>query len=86
MQVEDVTGETELDEDLEEDVCEEARPSIMMRKGKGKHLLQIFLHKQPEVMITLPHIPERVTIVPNIIGCVEKLRYSENDVVDKEIF
>ena len=58
----------------------------MTRKGKGKHLLQILLHKQPEVTITLPRIPEGVIVVPNIIGCVEKLRYLERDVVDKDKF
>jgi len=34
----------------------------------------------------LPHIPKGVTILPNILGCVERLRYTNYGVVDKDKF
>ena len=37
-------------------------------------------------MITLPRIPEGVIVLPNIVGCVEKLQYSGHYVVDKDKF
>ena len=42
--------------------------------------------KQLEVMVTLPCILEGVTVLCNIVGCVEKIRYSCHDVTDKEKF
>jgi hypothetical protein len=37
-------------------------------------------------VIALPCIMEVVTILPNIIECVERLRYSYHDIEDREKF
>jgi hypothetical protein len=38
--------------------------------------------RHPDATIVLPHIPEGVQVMPNLLGCVERLRYSDHDVVD----
>ena len=57
-----------------------------MGKRNGKQSMQRSLCKQPEAAITLPHILEGVIVLPNIVGCVEKLWYSGHYVVDKDKF
>ena len=86
MQVKDVIGEPLSYEELEEERCQEAGPSTAMRKRNGKQSVQRSLCKQPEAAITLPHILEGVTVLPNILVCVEKLRYSGHDIEDKDKF
>jgi hypothetical protein len=39
-------------------------------------------HKHPDTTIILPCIPEGVQAMPTLLGCVEKLKYSDHDVVD----
>jgi hypothetical protein len=36
--------------------------------------------------LTLPRIPKGVTILPDILGCVEKLKYFDHDVTDRGNF
>ena len=80
MQVEYFIGEPDSH------ACQEAVPCTAMGNGARKQLVHISQCKQLEVMITLPCILEGVTIVPNIVGCVEKIRYSGHDVTDKDKF
>jgi hypothetical protein len=42
--------------------------------------------KQEEIPITLPHIPEGVKIFPKILGCIEKMRYADHDVAERDKF
>ena len=80
MQVEYFIGESDLD------ACQEEEPSTAMGNGNMKQSVHISQCKQLEVMITLPCILEGVTILPNIVGCIEKIRYSGHDVTDKDKF
>jgi len=80
VQVEYFIGEPDSD------ACQEARPSTTMGKWNRKQSVHISQCKQLEVMITLPCILEGVTILPNIVGCIEKIRYSGHDVIDKDKF
>jgi hypothetical protein len=66
--------------------CQEISPSKATRNGKRKQSVHISQCKQLEVMVTLPCILEGVIILCNIVGCVEKIRYSCHDVIDKEKF
>ena len=80
MQVEYFIGEPDLD------ACQEAKPSTATGNENMKQSMHITQCKQLEVMITLPCILEGVTILPNIVGCIEKIRYSGHDVIDKDKF
>ena len=80
MQVEYFIGEPNSD------ACQEAVPSTAMGNGNRKQLVHISQCKQLEVMITLPSILEGVTILPNIVGCIEKIRYSGQNATDKDKF
>jgi hypothetical protein len=40
------------------------------------------LHKQPDVTIALMCILEGVQTMPTLMGCKEKLKYSDHDVVN----
>jgi hypothetical protein len=42
--------------------------------------------RQPYATIVLQHIPEGVETMTTLIGCVEKLRYSDHNVVDARQF
>ena len=80
MQVEYFIGDTNSD------ACQEAVPSSTMRNGNRKQSMHISQCKQLEVMITIPCILEGLTILPNIVGWVEKTRYLGDDVTDKDKF
>ena len=80
MQVEYFIGELDLD------ACQEAEASTATRNGNMKQSMHISQCKQLEVMITLPCILEGVIILTNIVGCLEKIRYSGHDVTDKDKF
>jgi len=58
----------------------------MIGNTKGKHTVQRSLRKQKEAMLTLLHIPEGVTILPGILGCLDKLKYSDHDVKYMDTF
>jgi hypothetical protein len=60
--------------------------STAMGMGNRTHSVKISYCKQTKFTITLPRIPEGVIVLPNIVGCVEKLQYSSHDVVDKDNF
>jgi hypothetical protein len=40
--------------------------------------------RQPAAAIVFPHIPEWVRVLENLLGYVEKLRYSDHDVMDTD--
>jgi hypothetical protein len=42
--------------------------------------------RQDATTIVLPHIPEGVQATPNLLGCMERLRYSDHDVADVDKF
>jgi hypothetical protein len=42
--------------------------------------------RQAATTIVLPCIPEGVQAMPNLLGCVERLRYSDHDVADVDKF
>jgi hypothetical protein len=86
VQVEDVTGEPKLDSKSEEDVHQEASPSTTTEKRKGKQPMHRSSCKQEEIPITLPHIPEGVKIFPKILECIEKMRYADHDVAERDKF
>jgi hypothetical protein len=84
--VEDVTGQQDSDAEEEEDTHQEAGPSTVTMKTKGKQTVQRSPCKQKEVTLTLPCIPEGVKILPGILGCVDKLKYSDHDIADRDKF
>jgi hypothetical protein len=55
-------------------------------KDKGKQTIQRSPRKQKEVTLTLMCIPEGVTILPGILGCVDKLKYVDHDVEYRDKF
>jgi hypothetical protein len=55
-------------------------------KGKGKQQVQRSPRKQQEVTIVLPCIPTGVKVVTDLLGCVDKLCYSDHDVRDTDKF
>jgi hypothetical protein len=70
VQVEDVTGAPYSNVEEEEDAHQKEGSSIVIEKRKGKQPIWMSPHKQEEVTISLSRIPERVTILPTILGCV----------------
>ena len=80
MQVEYFIGEPDSN------ACQEVSPSKETINGKRKQSVHISQCKQLEVMIIVPCILEGLTILPNIVGWVEKIRYSGQDATDKDKF
>jgi hypothetical protein len=52
----------------------------------GKETVPRSPHKKPITTIALPRIPEGVRVPTNLLGYVEKLRYSNHDVTDTDKF
>jgi len=53
---------------------------------KGKYPITRSPCQQDATTIVLPHIPEGVRVTDNMLGCVEKIGYSNHDVTDMEKF
>jgi hypothetical protein len=81
-----VKHESGGEEEEEEKTYQEAEPSCAPVKGKGKQQVQISPHKQQEVTIVLPCIPVGVTVVTNLLGCIDNLHYLDHDVRDTDKF
>jgi hypothetical protein len=77
--VEDIT--IQLDSDMERRHMEVGTSSQHPR-GKGKHPMARSLCGQPDATIILSFIPEGVQTTPTLLGCMEKLKYSDHDVAD----
>jgi hypothetical protein len=81
--VEDVTDRP--DEYAEERTME-AGTSSQPPQWKGKQAVPRSPRRQATTTIVLPCIPEGVRIAGNMLGHVEKLRYSDHDVTDMDKF
>jgi hypothetical protein len=81
--VEDVTGRSEAYAD---DRTMEGGTSSQPPQRKGKQPIARSRRKQAATTIVLPHILEGVHTTPNVLGCVEKLQYSDQDVADVDKF
>jgi hypothetical protein len=88
IQVEEITGKQEsgAEEEEEEKMCQEVGPSRAPTKGKGKQTVHRSPHKQPEVTLVLPCIPTGVQVLPDFLGCIDKLCYVDHDVKDRDKF
>jgi len=86
VQVEYVIGKPKSDMEEEEESHQEVGTSTATENKRGKQPIQRSLRKKEEVAITLPCIQEGVTILPNILGCVEKLRYAYHDGTNRDKF
>jgi hypothetical protein len=64
----------------------EAGTSSQPPQWKGKHAVPRSPRKQTATTIFLSHIPEGVRIAGNMLGHVEKLRYSDHDVTKMDKF
>jgi hypothetical protein len=53
---------------------------------KGKEVVEISPRRKASTTIVLPHILEGVHVTSNLLGHVEKLRYSDHDVTDTNKF
>jgi hypothetical protein len=82
--VEDITGQQETEgeeeEEVEEELAEENPAVGQKRKTPGAP------SKQTSVEIMLPHIPDVVIVVEDMLGKVEKLKYADHDVTDTTKF
>jgi hypothetical protein len=77
--VEDITRQP--DQGAEHRQAEAGTSSTSVRR-KGKHPMAWSPCKQPDTTIILPCIPEGVQTTPTLLGCMEKLKYSDHDVAD----
>jgi hypothetical protein len=53
---------------------------------KGETTHRASPRKQPDASIILPCIPEGVQATPSLLGCIERLRYTDHDVSDTNKF
>jgi hypothetical protein len=81
--VEDVIGWLEAYAD---DRTMEAGTSSQPPQRKGKQPIARSLRRQAATTVVLLRIPEGEQAMPDLLGCVEKLRYSDHDVVDMDKF
>jgi hypothetical protein len=64
----------------------EARTSSQPPQRKGKKPIARSPCRHTATTIVLLRIPEGVQATTNLLGCVEKIRYSDHDVADVEKF
>jgi len=84
--MEDVTSQQDSDEEVEEDAHQKSGSLIVIGNTKGNQAVQRSTCKQKEGTPTLSRIPKGVTILSDLLGCVDKLKYYVHDVTDMENF
>jgi hypothetical protein len=77
--VEDITRQPNSGRDHRQAEVGTASASIT---SKGKQPMARSPHKQPDATLMLSLILEGVQSPPTLLGCMEKLKYSDHDVVD----
>jgi hypothetical protein len=82
--VEDIMNHQDSDTEAneEEKPMEVVEPSTGKKNTRGKHVVPRTLRKQKELNLTLPKIPDRVRVVGDMLGFVNKLKYVDHDVAD----
>jgi len=77
---------TDRPEEYAEERTMEAGTSSQPPQRKGKQAVPRSPHKQATTAIILQCIPEGVCIAGNMLGCMEKLRYSYHDLMNMDKF
>jgi hypothetical protein len=76
--LEDIMGKPESGWEGELEVGTSSTPT----QRKGKQPIMWSPCKQPDASIILPCIPEGVQATPSLLGCIERIRYTNHDVSD----
>jgi hypothetical protein len=71
--------EVEDDRATDEEVQEEETLDEMTTGSSKK---KASMHTQIQIELSVPHIPELIIIVEDMLGCVPKLRYADHDVTE----